>query len=98
MYFVIDDNNTMISAKPSAEVSVQILDFDELISQCAPLMLDTYQRPCVWDEGNVTQLLQGFADFINQGSLTTGQYYLGTLMLHPKTESTQLRKSESVWR
>ena len=90
MRCIRDNNKTTVSTTTSEDVSVQILDFDKLTTECAPLILDTYQRPYVWDEDKVTQLLQDFTDFIDNDSLESHrQYYLGTILLHEKNDPTQ---------
>lgn len=90
MRCIRDNNKTTVSTTTSEDVSVQILDFEKLATECTPLILDTYQRPYVWDEDKVTQLLQDFTDFIDNDSLESHrQYYLGTILLHEKNEPAQ---------
>ncbi len=83
------DMQSTVAANQSPDILVQMLGFHELTTECAPLMLDTYQRPYVWGEDKVTQLLQDFSDFAAEASLDDRQYYLGTVLLHEKNELAQ---------
>lgn len=86
-----DDLHSADLTVQSPEVSVEICNFDKLTTQYVPLALDTYQRPYVWGEDNVIQLLQDFADFITTAPSDDRQYYLGTVLLHEKSESAKLQ-------
>lgn len=86
-----DDMQSTALGKLSTEVWVDTFNFDELTTKFAPLMLDTYQRPYVWGENNVIQLLQDFRDFSTPAPSDDRQYYLGTVLLHEKAESSKIQ-------
>lgn len=70
------------------DVHVRLARFDEVATASEPLVLDSYQRAYVWTEEKVTQLLQDFAEFsAAESPALSGQYYLGTLLLHQKAYS-----------
>lgn len=65
------------------DVKVEVLSFCQFHEQGYKLALDSYQRPYVWDEGKVGQLLQDLLSFkqgINEGGQE--QYYFGSILLH----------------
>lgn len=65
---------------------VSIKHFDELLDDVS-LALDTYQRPYVWDEKKVNQLLDDLIEFQLQLEVPAKKkYYLGSLLLHDAKE------------
>lgn len=63
-----------------SDVTVQVMAFAELCALDYPLKLDHYQRPYVWTQEKVRQLLRDLTEFSKQPSAPA--YYLGTLLLH----------------
>lgn len=70
------------------DVMVKLVSFSQLANKSSPLALDNYQRAYVWGEDKIIQLLSDFSEFI-QIKNAERQYYMGTLLLHQKTEAEQ---------
>jgi hypothetical protein len=77
------------------DVEVKIVGFFELASVTCPLALDNYQRSYVWGEEKIIQLLDDLREFLTQQhnqksneSLTPKHYYMGTLLLHHKSDES----------
>lgn len=70
------------------EVDVKVLSFNALAELGWNLALDTYQRPYVWSEQKVVQMLNDLYAFIEQlKSEPQKDYYFGSVLLHRnKTE------------
>ena len=67
---------------PAAKVTVRIRGFLELFKTSkSPLAIDTYQRPYVWSEGKVKQLVDDLRDFAKSAK-EDEHYYIGTVLLH----------------
>jgi hypothetical protein len=97
-------------------VSVEVVSFVELTQRSTPelqaflqypLALDNYQRPYVWDDEKINQLVEDLSDYgelwsqyeqqtLNQASnenrVKPASYYMGSLLLH---ENVNYRLSES---
>lgn len=73
---------------PNVHVNVQ--SFKTLFdSAYYPLDLDTYQRPYVWDEDKVKQLINDLNDYIT-GKNPSNSYYMGAILLHKNDEKEKL--------
>jgi len=66
-------------------VKVKVKSFLELQELQYPLALDNYQRPYVWDEVKVRQLIDDLLEHQQQGA-SVPSYYMGTLLLHKNDE------------
>ncbi|MCL7744252.1 DUF262 domain-containing protein [Guyparkeria hydrothermalis] len=67
----------------SNEIDIGVKTVDELPG---PLHLDTYQRPYVWDEDKVRQLVDDLESHQDKHG-TEEPYYMGTLLLHAPEEA-----------
>lgn len=68
------------------QVEVEVLSMNQLLSNAIyPLALDNYQRPYVWTEEKVTQLLADLEAFAKP-EVSAHDYYMGTLLLHRNDE------------
>ena len=52
------------------------------------MALDNYQRPYVWDEVKVCQLINDLLEHQQQG-VSVPPYYMGTLLLHKNEEKSK---------
>lgn len=79
------------------DVKVELVSFKELASIEQPLALDNYQRAYVWTDEKIIQLLDDFHEFITDSKASMApdgdhsQYYMGTLLLHKKTQNENLK-------
>lgn len=64
----------------ASEAHVNVCSFNELRSLGYPLGLDSYQRPYVWDEVKLDQLVDDLLEFQAQPAVLG--YYMGALLLH----------------
>lgn len=73
------------------DVEVKISSFANLASPDCPLALDNYQRPYVWGDKKISQLLNDLQDFLNTltdvdpkiNAMEQPQhYYMGALLIH----------------
>ncbi|BAK70524.1 DUF262 domain-containing protein [Aliarcobacter butzleri] len=73
------------------DVKVFVNSFDEFISNLPfQLAIDSYQRPYVWGEGKVNELIDDLKEYLhNPKSLS---YYMGTILLHKKTNDKNQTK------
>src|SRR5690554_827498 len=62
-------------------VEVAVKSFNSLKHLSYPLKLDSYQRPYVWDNKKIQQLIEDLLEYQNQGSAAPN-YYMGILLLH----------------
>lgn len=62
------------------QVDVQVLSFNALLASGAKLALDNYQRPYVWTQEKIHQLLDDLNEFHHKSDQSI--YYLGSLLLH----------------
>lgn len=69
----------------SEGVKVFVNSFDEFINNLPfQLAIDSYQRPYVWDEVKVNELIDDLKEYLlNPKSLS---YYMGTILLHKKSD------------
>lgn len=75
------------SQQENSLVEVDTCSFADLCDDVeAPLALDTYQRPYVWGDEKVMQLLSDLKEFQEQGP-NAPDYYMGTVLLHADTNS-----------
>jgi hypothetical protein len=65
----------------SALVNVQVKSFSKLQKLKYPLALDNYQRPYVWKDVKIHQLIDDLLEHQKQGK-NRPDYYMGTLLLH----------------
>jgi hypothetical protein len=70
------------------DVKVDLVDFNQLSNTESPLALDNYQRAYVWGEDKIIQLLTDLSEFM-QIKGKYNQYYMGTILLHQKTEGSK---------
>jgi uncharacterized protein with ParB-like and HNH nuclease domain len=75
----------------SEDVKVFVNSFDEFINNLLfQLAIDSYQRPYVWDEEKVNELIDDLKEYLyNPKSLS---YYMGTILLHKKTDDKNQTK------
>jgi hypothetical protein len=72
------------------QVQVEVLSMNRLLSNASfHLALDNYQRPYVWKEDKITQLLQDLETFAKP-NVASHDYYMGTLLLHRNEEKERL--------
>ena len=76
-------------------VKVEIKGFYGLVTMSHfPLALDCYQRPYVWSQDKVTQLLNDLIEFqtqvVSHPHRAPASYYMGTLLFHENDESQNL--------
>ena len=50
--------------------------------------IPVYQRDYAWTESQICQLIQDIADYAKE--TPTGNYYIGTLVVHPRTQGNQV--------
>jgi hypothetical protein len=74
-----------MTAKEMSLVQVKVKSFIELQKLRFPLALDNYQRPYVWDDVKVRQLIDDLLEHQTQGT-SVPNYYMGTLLLHKNAE------------
>lgn len=68
-----------------ALVDVSVKSFNKLQRFKYPLALDNYQRPYVWNDVKVRQLIDDLLEHQKQGK-EAPNYYMGTLLLHRNDE------------
>lgn len=72
------------------QVKVEVLSMNQLFTNAIyPLALDNYQRPYVWTEEKVEQLLEDFQAFLRP-NVAAHDYFMGTLLLHRNDEKKRL--------
>jgi len=75
----------------TAKVNVNIHSFNTLFASAEfPLGLDSYQRPYVWTEAKIDQLLTDLTEFSQELQHGSGQYYMGSVLLHKDKEREKL--------
>lgn len=70
------------------DVTVQVMRFDQLQELIYSLQLDNYQRPYVWNDQKINQLLSDLSDFSEQTEHQS--YYMGSILLHQDDEKEAL--------
>lgn len=63
------------------EIRVDVRSFKALQRLGYPIEIDSYQRPYIWDDAKLHQLVNDLWEFQKQGDNESG-YYMGTLLLH----------------
>lgn len=71
-------------------INVEVCSFQQLIDSGLPLALDNYQRPYVWNQDKVEQLVADMIDFQRLSQIP--DYYMGTLLLHKRRVQNGRRK------
>jgi len=76
----------VLKSKPLVDVVVK--SFENLKLLKYPLALDSYQRPYVWNNIKVQQLIDDLLEYQTQGTAAPN-YYMGTLLLHRNDEKSR---------
>lgn len=72
-------------------VKVFVNSFEEFITNLTfELAIDSYQRPYVWDEEKVNELITDFKEYLSNPKGLS--YYMGTILLHKKTDDKNQTK------
>ena len=93
------EDNTM-----QQSVGVKVRSFTELTGLSHTLELDSYQRPYVWTQEKVEQLIEDLLEHQKQrqekkaDQPDTPDYYMGTLLLHNKDKDEKLFVSDGQQR
>lgn len=72
------------------EIRVKVLSFNQLFADAqAPVALDSYQRPYVWNEEKTRQLVSDLKEYTEKGG-EQPPYYMGTILLHNSVDKKKL--------
>lgn len=75
----------------SEEVKVFVNSFDEFMYNLTfELAIDSYQRPYVWDEEKVNELITDLKEYLSNPKDLS--YYMGTILLHKKSDDKNQTK------
>lgn len=72
------------------EVTVKVCSFNDLFTKVAiyPIAIDTYQRPYVWGEDKVQELINDLNEYLADDKGLP--YYMGNILLHQHDEKQKL--------
>lgn len=79
-----------LAGRELPQVEVIVANYSDFLDQHAKyeLNIDSYQRPYVWDEEKIEELIKDLEEYLEQNNGLS--YFMGTILLHNNSEKEKL--------